>query len=224
MDFGAAFADGVEVQAQEEVGTELLGFGGAGGQFHEGVGAAGEGDFDAGFFELVANFLGEEQGEFFFGVRADAVAGVLAAMAGVEDDELEFFAGRVLRRGRERLNSGLQIEGSEARAGGIAGGDGVGEPDVHAVDFGLGRVDGEDESLRGVGEGDDFVALHPGNFEVVVGSPVTDRHIVAACKRGLPRTVRGVSGAGVGGKQRQQATEHGGQDFHRPRNLAAGAA
>jgi len=125
---GGGIGRGVGVDGEEEVGLGLVGDGGAGLKRDKGIVGAGVDDLGA---ELLVEQRTEAEGDveddIFFLQAVDAEgSGVVAAVAGVDDDAVDFEAEGADERGL--AGGGLELGGA-SRGGGVADGMGVGGGD-----------------------------------------------------------------------------------------------
>ena len=166
------------MQADKQVRAKAVGDIRAHGQLGVHVIVAREDNLEADRLQLAAQFEREREGVGFFVVRkkaADAIAGVLPAVAGIETDGRDFFQGRFLRE-NQRTNGFVQIElGDES-----AFGHGQGQAHNHAVDGGVGGILFQDQARDFVGE-DEFRAVVQSIAGKAIGPrPGGQRHVAAA--------------------------------------------
>ena len=131
---GGRVGAGVGVYGEEEVGLGLVGDGGAGFEGDEGVVVAGVDDVGS---EALLEQLAEAQGYveddlFFFNSSGTGGAGVVAAVAGVDDDASDFQAqgahqgalagsrGLGSARGRDVFGFCIRVDGGDMRGMGCA--------------------------------------------------------------------------------------------------------
>ena len=142
---------GIEMQAEKQIGAAALGHFGSLGQFQLRIGRARETDFEPGFGELFAEFAGQQQRVFLFLLPAFLVAGIAAAVAGVEHDGFDLTADGIFRGPEHGMDGAGQVRRRDVR-GIIAHHDGRREPEVNAVERDFPGVGGDEQVAAGAGE------------------------------------------------------------------------